>query len=104
MRGRRERRRKQLLDELKETRGYCKLKGEILHLTVWRISLVRGYGSVLRQTRGCIDELPGSPQQHYQLCMCIHVLCIVLAVIGMVTQLTLRFCPKQHVSECIFEF
>ena len=31
MKGRRERRRKQLLDDLKETRGYRKLKEEILH-------------------------------------------------------------------------
>ena len=32
--GRRGRRRKQLLDDLKETRGYCKLQAEALDRTV----------------------------------------------------------------------
>jgi len=39
---RRGRRRKQLLDELKETRGYCKLKEEALDRTVWRTGCGRG--------------------------------------------------------------
>jgi len=34
--GRRGRRRKQLLDELKEMQGYCKLKDESLYHTRWR--------------------------------------------------------------------
>jgi hypothetical protein len=34
--GRRERRRKQLLDDLKEKTGYWKLKEEALARTVWR--------------------------------------------------------------------
>jgi len=33
---RRERRRKQLLDGLKEKRGYCKLKDEAPDRTLWR--------------------------------------------------------------------
>ena len=48
--GRQERRRKQLLDDLKETTGYWKLKEEALHLTLWRIRFGRAYGRVLRQT------------------------------------------------------
>ena len=40
--GRQGRRRKQLLDDLKETRGYCKLKEEALHRTVWRVGFARG--------------------------------------------------------------
>jgi hypothetical protein len=36
MTGRRGRRRKQLLDELKEKRRYWKLKGEALDCTLWR--------------------------------------------------------------------
>ena len=35
MAGRRERRRKQLLDDLKEARRYCKLKQEALDRTLW---------------------------------------------------------------------
>ena len=49
MTGRR-RRRKQLQDDLKETRGYCKLKEEALEGTLWRTRFGRGYGPVVRQT------------------------------------------------------
>jgi hypothetical protein len=48
--GRRERRRKQLLDDLKETRGYWKLKEGTLDRTLWRTRFGRGYGPVVRQT------------------------------------------------------
>jgi hypothetical protein len=48
--GRRGRRRKQLLDDLKEKRRYWKLKEEALHRTVWRTHFGRGYGPVVRQT------------------------------------------------------
>ena len=47
---RRERRRKQLLDDLNATRGYWKLKEEALYRTVWRSRFGRGYGPVVRQT------------------------------------------------------
>jgi hypothetical protein len=50
MKGRRGRRRKQLLDDLKERRGYCKLKEEVLDRTLWRTRFGRGYGPVVRQT------------------------------------------------------
>jgi hypothetical protein len=41
---------KQLLDDLKEKRGYRKLKYEALDYTLWRTRFGRGYGPVLRQT------------------------------------------------------
>jgi hypothetical protein len=41
--GRRGRRRKQLLDGLEESRGYCKLKEEALDSTLWRTGYGRGY-------------------------------------------------------------
>ena len=44
MTGRRGRRRKRLLDELKETRGYCKLKEQALDRIVWRSRFGRGCG------------------------------------------------------------
>jgi hypothetical protein len=50
MTGRRGRRRKQLLDDLKEKRRYWKSKEEALDHTVWRTRLGRGYGLVVRQT------------------------------------------------------
>ena len=48
--GRRGRRRKQLLSDLKETRGHCKLQEEALDRTQWRTGCGRGCGPVVRQT------------------------------------------------------
>jgi hypothetical protein len=50
MTGRRGRRCKQLLDDLKEKRRYWKLKEEALDCTLWRTRFGRGYGPVVRQT------------------------------------------------------
>jgi hypothetical protein len=48
--GRRGRRRKQLLDDLKGKRRYWKLKEEAVDRTLWRTRFGRGYGPVVRQT------------------------------------------------------
>jgi hypothetical protein len=48
--GRRGRRRRKLLDDLKETRGYSNLKEEALDCTIWRARFGRGFGPVVRQT------------------------------------------------------
>ena len=51
MTGRRHvRRRKQLLDDLKEKRAHRKLKKEALDRSLWRTRFGRGYGPVVRQT------------------------------------------------------
>jgi hypothetical protein len=50
MTGRRWRRRKQLLDDLKEKGRYWKLKEEALDRTLWRTRFGRCYGPVVRQT------------------------------------------------------
>jgi hypothetical protein len=50
--GRRRRRHEQLLAGLKEKRGCCKLKEEVLDLILWRNCFVRGYRPVVRQTTG----------------------------------------------------
>jgi hypothetical protein len=47
---RRGRRRKQLLGDLKEKRGYRKLKQEALDRNLWRTRFGRRYGPVVRQT------------------------------------------------------
>jgi hypothetical protein len=44
------RRRKQLLDILKEKRRYWKLNEEALDCTLWRTRFGRGYRPVVRQT------------------------------------------------------
>jgi hypothetical protein len=44
------RRSKQLLDDLKEKRGYCKLKEGTLDRTRWRTSFGREHGPIVRQT------------------------------------------------------
>jgi len=49
--GRRGRKRRKLLDDFKERRGYSHLKEEALDRTVWRARLGRGFGPVVRQTK-----------------------------------------------------
>jgi len=41
------RRRKKLLDELKDRRGYCELKEEAVDRTMWRNRFARGFGPVV---------------------------------------------------------
>jgi hypothetical protein len=48
--GRRGRRHRKLLDDLKERTGYCHLKEEALNRTMWRAGFGRGFGPVVRQT------------------------------------------------------
>jgi hypothetical protein len=43
-------RRRKLLDDLKERRGYSYMKEEALDGTMWRAGFERGFGSVVRQT------------------------------------------------------
>jgi hypothetical protein len=47
--GRSERRSKQLLDDLKGTKGHWKLKVEALECKMWRTCFERGRGPVVRQ-------------------------------------------------------
>ena len=46
---RRGRRRKKLLDDLKDRRGYCHLKEEVLERTMRRNRFGGGFGPVVRQ-------------------------------------------------------
>jgi len=48
--GRRRRRRKKVLDDLKERKRYSHLKKEALDRTVWRARFERDFGPVVRQT------------------------------------------------------
>jgi hypothetical protein len=48
--GRRGRRRRKLLDDLTERRGYSHLKEEALYRTMWRARIGRGFGPVVGQT------------------------------------------------------
>ena len=48
--GRRGRRCRTLLDDLKERRGYSHLKEEALNRTMWTARYGRGFGPVVRQT------------------------------------------------------
>jgi hypothetical protein len=55
--------RKQLLDDLKEKRGYWKLKEEALDRSQWRSRFGRGYGPVARQTTERMNEQDESTQR-----------------------------------------
>ena len=48
--GRQGRRRRKLLDDLKERRGYSHLKEEALDRTMWRARFGRSIGPIVRQT------------------------------------------------------
>jgi hypothetical protein len=48
--GRRGRRRRKLLDDLKKGRGYSHLKEEALDRTMWKARFGGGFGPVVRQT------------------------------------------------------
>ena len=48
--GRRGRRHRKLLDDLKERKGYSNLEEEALDRTVWRTRFGRAFGPVIRQT------------------------------------------------------
>ena len=50
MRGRRGRKRRKLLDDIKERRGYSHLKEEAPDCTMWRARFGRGSGPGVRQT------------------------------------------------------
>jgi hypothetical protein len=50
MTGRQGRRRRKLLDDLKERRGYSHLKEVALDRALWRVGFGRGFGPVVRQT------------------------------------------------------
>jgi len=50
VRGRQGRRRRKLLVELKERRGYSHLKTEALDRPMWRARFGRDFGPVVRQT------------------------------------------------------
>jgi hypothetical protein len=55
--GRRGRRRRKLLDDLKERRGYSHLKEEALDRTMLRARFGRGFGPVVRQTAEWMNSL-----------------------------------------------
>ena len=50
------RRRKKLLDDLKDRRGYCQLKEEALDRTMWRNRFGRGFGPVAWQITDDDDD------------------------------------------------
>ena len=57
VRGRRGRRSRKLLDDLKERSGYSHLKGEDLDRTTWRAGFEKGFGPAVRQTTKWINYI-----------------------------------------------
>jgi hypothetical protein len=58
--GRQGRRRRKLLDDLKERKGYSHLKEEALDCTMWGARFGRGFGPVVRQTTKWMNILPAA--------------------------------------------
>jgi len=50
------RRRRKLLDDLKERRGFSLMKEEALDCTMWRAHFGRGFGPEVRQTTKWMNE------------------------------------------------
>jgi hypothetical protein len=74
---RRGRRRKQLLDDLKDARRYWKLKEEAQDRTCWMSQFGRGYGPVVRQTTTWLYSLPAhlnSHQAHIRIWLRVQIL------------------------------
>ena len=87
--GRRRRRRKQLLDYLKKTRDYCKLKEEALDRDLWRIRFGRGNG---RLSEGRLHETNERVYYH-RLHLCILTTCISPGFISATPHTLLTECP-----------
>ena len=62
---RRGRRRKKLLDDLKDRRGYSHLKEEALDRTMWRHRFGGGFGPVARQNTEWMNDVPSSSSRTY---------------------------------------
>jgi len=58
--GRRGRKRKQILDDLKENCVYWKLKEETIDLSLWRTLFGRGFGLVVRETTKRMSDVHGA--------------------------------------------
>jgi len=69
---RRGRGRKQLVDELKETRRYCKLNEEALDRTLRRTRFRWGYGLVVRQNTGWVWQTQYSRFQTFALFLMLY--------------------------------
>jgi hypothetical protein len=81
--GRRERKRRKLLDNLKERTGYSHLKEEAIDCTMWRARFERGFGHFLRQTAKGINQqtlIPGNIHVQFkvQLDVIFYVFFIIL--------------------------
>jgi hypothetical protein len=59
--GRRRRRCRKLLDDLKERRGYSHLKEEALDRSMWRAGFGRGFAPLVRQTTNRMNEFHRQP-------------------------------------------
>ena len=71
--GRWGRKRRKLLDDLKERRGYSQLKEEALVRTMWRARFGRGFGPVVRQTTKWMiflkTLLPSNQWHTFEVCL-----------------------------------
>jgi hypothetical protein len=79
--GRRGRRRKKLLDDLKERRGYSHLKEEALDRTKWRAGFGRGFGPVVRQTTKLMNIYIYILYAHVYTCIYIYIYMYMYVII-----------------------
>ena len=92
MTGRRGRRRRKLLDDLKERRGYFHLKEEALDRTMWRARFGRGFGPVVRQT--------AKRNERVLLPCCVSAVLLILLAYGGVAR---RIRLQRKMLPCVWE-
>ena len=77
--GRRWRRSRKLLDDLKERRGYSHLKGKALDRTMWRARFGRGVEPVVRQATKWMNSRHSDRQLYYACLICVTLpICFTL--------------------------
>ena len=80
---RRGRRRKKLLDDLKDRRGYCHLNEEALDRTMWRNRFGRGFGPVVWQITDDDDDAASTNCVDLRRCVNVSLLMMIAFVILM---------------------
>ena len=104
MTGRRGRRRRKLLDDLKGRGGYAHLKEEALDRTMWRARFGRGFRPVLRQTTKrneyiyiYMDALTSNYRYIVSACMS----CLLPVLTNFLTYQCLHFSVVPVITYCV---
>jgi len=102
---RRGRRRKKLLDDLKDRRGYSHLKEEALHCIIWRLRFGGGFGPVVRQNTEWMNEILYNGQKFIYFSVIYIEMDLELTVINcdILMYSTIRRCIFYNFTRTVYE-